>query len=163
MSLHPTSKDLNSCPSSSFLPSPFWQNLDQNLNLDKQVNSNVNKEFLTENSSQKISPKKFLQKNSAKKIRQKYPLGKFPENFKKKSTEISKIKYKNSKNSPTTFKKIKEKFQTISNPNFKFLRFWKYPIPYIALGGRKPFWACYDVKCLYSGGQEWGREESHSH
>ena len=25
----------------------------------------------------------------------------------------------------------------------KFLRFWKHPIPYIALGGWKPFWACF--------------------
>ena len=25
----------------------------------------------------------------------------------------------------------------------KFLRFWKYPIPYIALGGQKPFRACF--------------------
>ena len=25
----------------------------------------------------------------------------------------------------------------------KLLRFWKYPIPYIALRGLKPFWACF--------------------
>ena len=30
----------------------------------------------------------------------------------------------------------------------KFLRFWKYPIPYIALRGRKLFWACF-VGCYF--------------
>ena len=43
------------------------QNLDKNQNLDKQINSNVNKEFLPKNSSQKISPK-ILPKNFSQKI-----------------------------------------------------------------------------------------------
>jgi hypothetical protein len=99
-------------PSSS--SSPLRQNLDKNPNLDKQVNSNVNKEFLPKNSSQiilpkkfllnnppkkilpkkssqkksskKIPPKKFLQKNSAKKIPQKI--------VRKNSLKISKNKWK---------------------------------------------------------------------
>ena len=43
-----------------FLPCDLRQNL------DKQINSNVNKEFLPKNSSQKIPPKKFLPKNPPK-------------------------------------------------------------------------------------------------
>ena len=70
-------------------------------NLDKEINSNVNKEFLPKNSSMKI-----------------------PNKFPKKSKENPKI-----------WKKI----QTISQ---KILRFWKYPIPYIALRARKSFRAC---------------------
>ena len=42
-----------------------------------------------------------------------------------------------------TSKKSPKKIQKISKQFFKkFLRFWKYPIPYIALGGLKPFRAC---------------------
>ena len=59
------------------LPSLLTQNLDKIQNLDKQVNSNVNKEFLPKKSSQQSSqkilppnlPKQFLkkiQKNSKK-------------------------------------------------------------------------------------------------
>ena len=53
-----TSRDLNSCPSP---PSPLRQNLDKNQNLDKQVNSNVNKEFLPKNLPNN-PPKKILPK-----------------------------------------------------------------------------------------------------
>ena len=43
---------------------------------------------------------------------------------------------------PTEFPKKSQKIpQKIRLPK-KFLRFWKYPIPYIALRGRKPFRAC---------------------
>ena len=131
MRLCRTSKDLKF----SFLPSPLTQNL------DKQVNSNINKEssqsippkksfqkkslkknlpkkFLPKKSSQKISPQKILQKIPPKKS-----FGKIPWKFQKKSTESSKIKYKNSKNSPTTFKKIKKKIPN----NFKS----KFQIPKI--------------------------------
>ena len=101
MSLRRTSKDLNSCPS-SFLPSPLRQNLDKNQNLDKQVNSNVNKEFLPKNSSQKIPPKK----NPPKKI---LPKNSFQKNSYKENPP-KKILKKNPKNSP----KNPEKIQTIS-------------------------------------------------
>ena len=41
--------------------------------------------------------------------------------------------------------KISQQIQKISKQFLKnFLRFWKYPIPYIALGGRKPFRACFN-------------------
>ena len=37
----------------------------------------------------------------------------------------------------------KESSQKISTQFLKkILKFWKYPIPYITLRGRKPFWAC---------------------
>ena len=84
-----------------FLPSlALRQNLDKNQNLDKQINSNVKKEFLPKNPPKKILPKNFSQKFLQK------------DSFKKKSSG-----------------KIPK----------KFLRFWKYIIPYIALRDRKPF------------------------
>ena len=68
----------------------------------------VNKEFLPKNSSQKKSS----QKNPPKKF--------LPENY-------------SNKNSPEKFPK---KIQKIPKQFMKkFLRFWKYPIPYIALRG----------------------------
>ena len=141
MSLRRTSKGLNSYP--SFLPSsPLRQYLDKNQNLDKQVNSNVNKEFLpkksspkssqkilSEKSSQKNPHKKTLPKNSSKKIP--------PKNSSKKS--LRKIPWKLQKNS-IKIPKIYKQFLK------KFVRFWKCPIPYIALGGRKPFWASFFQK-----------------
>jgi hypothetical protein len=96
------------------------QNLDRNQNLDKQVNSNVNKEFLPKKSpnnppkksSQKNPPKMFLQKNSAKKIPPKNPsekvLKKFQKNSKKKKFQ------KKSKNFKTISQKI-PKILKISN------------------------------------------------
>ena len=62
---------------------------------------------------------KILPKNSSQKIRQKKYLQKSP---------------------PDKFPRNSKKFKKISK---KFLRFWKYPNPYIALGGRKPFRACF--------------------
>ena len=73
------------------------------------------------NSSQKNSPNKILQKNSS----QKNP----PKNHSKKFQKIPQKSPKNQK---------KKKIQTISQKSF-----WKYPIPYIALRGRKPFRACF--------------------
>ena len=67
MSLPRTSKDLNSCPSFFFFLA-LPQNLDKNQNLDKEINSNLNKEFLPKNSSQKIPPEKILLKKSSQKI-----------------------------------------------------------------------------------------------
>ena len=90
MSLCRTSKDLNSCPSSSS-SSPLRQNLDKNQNLDKQVNSNVNKEFLPKNSYQRIPPKKILPKNPPKKF--------LPRKF------LQKILWKNSLKISKQFKK----------------------------------------------------------
>ena len=58
---------------------PLRQNLDKNQNLDKQINSNVNKEFLPKN-----------------------PLEKFP----KKSQKISKNPPKNPKKFPNNFSKF---------------------------------------------------------
>ena len=68
-------------------------------------------------SSQRIPPKKFL-----------------PENF-------------SQKNPPKKFlQKILNKIQKCSKQIFKqFLRFWKNPIPYIALRGRKPFRICFSI------------------
>ena len=42
-------------------------------------------------------------------------------------------------------KNSSQKFLPKKSPKFpkKFLRFWKYPIPYIALRGRKPVRACF--------------------
>ena len=101
-----------------FLPSlALRQNLDKNQNLDKQINSNVRippKKNSRKKSSQKISPK-----NSSKKIP---PKKNPPEKFQKNS------------------KKFQKQIQTISKKILKkFLRFWKYIIPYIALRDRKPF------------------------
>ena len=64
---------------------------------------------------QKILPKKFLQNNSSKKIPPK------------------KILLNDSKKIPQNIQKISK--QCLK----KFLRFWKYSIPYIALRGPKPF------------------------
>ena len=103
--------------------------------------NNVNKEFLPKNPPKKSSPtnppKKFLQKirpkNSSKKILWKN----FKKNFKKNSKQIQ----QNPKNSP----KISEKIQKISKQLLKkFPIFRKCPISYIALGGRKPFRACFN-------------------
>ena len=68
------------------------------------------------NSSQKILSKNSSQKKSSQKIPTKKP-SKIPKNFIKMSTNFL----------------------------LKILRFWKYPIPYIALRGRKPFRACFFV------------------
>ena len=77
------------------------------------------KNSLPKNSSQKIPTKKFLQKNQLKK---------FPNNSQTISKKFQKFPQKILKSSKQFFKKI--------------LRFWKYPIPCIALGGRKLFRAC---------------------
>ena len=55
---------------------------------------------------------------------------KIPQNFQRNPQKM--LKYS---------KKIQE-FPKHSRITKKFPRFWKYPIPYIALGGRKPFRAC---------------------
>ena len=72
--------------------------------------------------------KEFLPKNPLKKYLQKNPTKKFPQ--------------KNQKNSEQFLK--------------KFIRFWKYPFPYIVLGGRKPFRACLLIdQYFYKSGFYW--------
>ena len=122
---------------SSFLPCAFRQNLDKDQNLDKQINS-----FYIE-IKQRIPPKEFLQKQSSQKNPPKNPSKKIlPKNSckifppKNPSEKFQKIP-KKSKQFPKIFQQFLKKLLK------KFLRFWKYPIPYIALGGRKPFRACY--------------------
>ena len=121
MSLRRTSKDLKFF----LLPSLIewdkitpksWQKHQFFVNFYQVI---LPKEFLPKSFSQKTPPKKirphkkFLSKNSSK-------------NF---SKNIS--------------KKIPQKIQKMLKQFLKKLsRFWKYPIPYIALGGRKPFRAC---------------------
>ena len=70
MGLRRTSKDQNFCPPPP--PSPLRQNLDKNQNLDKQVNFNVNKDFLPKNPPNN-PPKKILPKNPPKKSFRKIP------------------------------------------------------------------------------------------
>mgnify|MGYP006975828853 CR=1 FL=1 len=101
------------CTSKDNPPSFFFLPLRQNYS-KILTKSSISYYFLI-NSSQKIPPKKFSQKNPPKKSSQKIPLKKF-------SWEI-----------PKNFLKKPRNFLTI----------WKYPIPYIALGGRKPFRVCY--------------------
>ena len=60
--------------------------------------NNVNKEFLPENSSQKIPPKKILPKISPKNNSRKIHPKKFLKNSKKKLPKISKKSKKNSNN-----------------------------------------------------------------
>ena len=50
-----------------------------------------------------------------------------------------------SKEFPKYFQKISKTFHEKFPP-----RIWKYPIPYIALRGRKPFWACFAYVLLTS-------------
>ena len=86
----------------------------------------------TKSSSQKNPHNKFLPKKSFQKI--------FPKNFLKKHPSNP------LKNSPKNSQKVAQKSPKKSKKkSYKFLkkRFWKYPIPYIALGARKPFQACY--------------------
>ena len=45
--------------------------------------------------------------------------------------------------------KKNQEFPKHSRITKKFPRFWKYPIPYIALGGPKPFRACFVYKGTY--------------
>ena len=78
------------------------------------------KKFRPINSSQKCPPKKFLQKNFDPKILQK--------NSPKKSQKIP--------------NKIQKNPKTISEKIPKIL---KKTIPYIALGGHKPFRACFHL------------------
>ena len=86
----------------------------------------------TKNSSQKTSfqkipPKKILPKNFSQNI--------FPKKF------LQKIPPKNSQKILNT---IPPKNQKICKQFFKkFLRFWKYPIPYIGLRSWKPFRALF--------------------
>ena len=102
------------------------QNLDKSHNLDKQINSfhiQITLTMEAKNFSQKISPQKFLPKefvpkNSSKTNPQKKFLKKFLKKYSQKIPKKSKLFLK------------------------KLPRFWKYPIPYIALRGLKPFWAC---------------------
>ena len=75
------------------------------------------KEFHPKNSIQRIPPKEFHPKNSSQKI--------LPKKFLQKNS------------SKKSSKRIPKKFQATSQKIF-----WKYPIPYIALRGRKPFRAC---------------------
>ena len=76
------------------------------------------KKFPQKNSSQKNSSQKIHPNNFSQKIHTKKSSQKIPRNFFKKSNENPKI--------------------------FLILNiFWKYPIPYIALRGRKPFRACF--------------------
>ena len=90
--------------------------------------------FLTKKSFQKNPPKKIRQKISLKKFLQKNPL-------EKSSRKIPKQFHKNS---------FQKNFQTISKQFLKpLLRFWKHPIPYIALIGRKPFLVGFTSNSLY--------------
>ena len=109
-----------------FLPSfcfqtKSWQK-DQSLSDSNSLAdfNNVNKEFIPKNfpkkifskkSYQKFSPKTILPKNSSNDIPPKKSSKKFPKNFPKNSK--------------------KKSFQ--NSFSIKFLRFWKFPLPYIAL------------------------------
>ena len=84
------------------------------------------------NSFQIILPKKFSQKISLRKILQKI--------LRKNSLRISKKNPKKIQKFPKFFPKIQKMSKQFLK---KFIRFWKHPIPYIALGGRKPFRACF--------------------
>ena len=115
------------------------------------------KKILPKNFSQKIPPKKFLPKNcsinippktSSKKILKKFPKEfknspnkskEIPRNFLKNSLDFENIQFpKKFKKFPKKFKKFPQQILKISKQFLKkFLRFWKYPIPYIALRGRK--------------------------
>ena len=100
--------------SKSWQKHQFLFNFYQVIPPTELLQKNPPKKFLQKNSSKKISPKKFLPKNS-----QKFFLKNSSKNSLKKSLKNCK--------------------QFLN----KFLRFWKYPIPFIALGGQKPFWACF--------------------
>ena len=50
------------------------------------------------------------------------------------------------KNPPKKFQKFPKDPKNLKQFLKKFLRFWKSPIPYIALGGWKPFRACWITK-----------------
>ena len=135
MTLRRTSKDLNFWPSSFLL---YWDKIMKKTKI------------LTHQRKQRIPPKEFLSKNPPpnnphKKSSQKNPLKKnLPKKFSQKNTPkkfhqkkiLQKILQKNSKKIPNKFQKLPKQFLK------KFLRFWKYPIPYIALRGQKPFRAC---------------------
>ena len=145
---------------SFLLPSALRQTLDKNQNLEKQINPFHNQLTLTistKNSSQKIPskkflpqkknpPKKFLPKTSSpKKFLQKNPTKKFlQKKFLPKNSFINIPPKKSSKKFPQKFPKNSKKFPKKFPSSFskKFLRFWKYWIPYIALRGRKPFRTC---------------------
>ena len=135
MSLHGTSKDPNSCPSflfpSFFIETKSWQKHQSISDSNKLVDfNNINKYFL-KTSSQKNLPKKILQKI-------------LPKNPPK---EI--LPKRSSQKNPKPPKKIQEKSKKFQNNSSNSSWFWKYPIPYIALGGRKPFRACFFKFLVY--------------
>ena len=86
--------------------------------------------------NQRIPLKKILPKNPPKKI--------LPKNFSKKINPKKSAPKKSSRKIP---KEISIKIPKSSKQYLKkILRFWKYPIPYIALRGRKSFRACCSEK-----------------
>ena len=67
-----------------------------------------------------------------------------PKEFPKNSQRIPKEFQKNSRRIPEEFQKNSQEFPKNSQKIPKKIpKFGKYPIPYIALRGRKPFQACY--------------------
>ena len=121
-----SSKDLNY----SFLSSLLLDKILTKTKILTDKSIPMYKEFLPKKSFKKNPPKKFLQKNFSKK---------FPKNLKRKI--------------PKNSRKFPKKIRKISKLSLKrFLGFWKYPIPYIALRGRKPLRAClfwHSKQCLY--------------
>ena len=96
MSLHRTSKDLNSCPSSSSsfsIETKSWQTSQFQCKqriplkefLPKNPPNNPPKKILIKKSSQKITPKKFCQKNFSRNSLEKFP------KISKKNSKILKI------------------------------------------------------------------------
>ena len=95
MSLPRTSKDLNSCPLPSFLPSPLRNNLDTSIN---PFQIQITQLTLSKNSSQKNLPKKSSQESSKKTLQ-----------------KILKKNKKKSRKNPKNFQKISQKVMKISN------------------------------------------------
>mgnify|MGYP006903673972 CR=1 FL=1 len=76
-----------------------------------------------------------------------------PKNSTKNSSQIIPLKkiFLNWKIPPKKFPPKSQKSpQKILKISKKILRFWKYPIPYIALSGRKPFWASISKKLFFN-------------
>ena len=85
MSLPRTSKDLNSCPLPSFLPSPLRNNLDKSIN---PFQIQITQLTLSKNSSQKNLPTKSSKESSKK------TLQKILKKIKKNPVKIQKISKK---------------------------------------------------------------------
>ena len=101
-----------------------WQKIQSLLYSNNFLPKISSQKISHKKSSQKISPKTFLPKHSSKIIPQKKSSKKILEKLSPKFQKISKYSPKNPKYSKQFLK--------------KFLKFWKYQIPYIALRGRRP-------------------------